>query len=33
MITGATHDEGTYHFFQVKELALSLMMPPNANAK
>ncbi len=30
---GATHDKGTYHFFQAKELTLSLMMPPNANAK
>ncbi len=33
MIVGATCDEGTYHFFQAKELALSLMMPPNGNAK
>ena len=32
MIAGATRDEGTYHFFQAKELALSLMMPPNGNA-
>jgi hypothetical protein len=32
MIAGATRDEGTYHFFQAKELALSLMMPPNVNA-
>jgi hypothetical protein len=33
MIAGATRDEGTYHFFQTKEIALSLIMPPNANAK
>jgi hypothetical protein len=32
MIAGATRNEGTYHFFQAKELALSLMMPPNGNA-
>jgi hypothetical protein len=32
MIAGATRDQGTYRFFQAKELALSLMMPPNGNA-
>jgi hypothetical protein len=31
MIVGATGDKGTCHFFQAKELTLSLMMPPNAN--
>jgi hypothetical protein len=33
MIAGATCNEGMYRFFQAKELALSLMMPPNGNAK
>jgi hypothetical protein len=33
MIVEATCNEGTYHFFQAKELALSLMMLLNGNAK
>jgi hypothetical protein len=33
MIAGVTRNEGMYHFFQAKELALSLMRLPNANAK
>jgi hypothetical protein len=27
MVSGATCDEGTYHFMQVEELAISLMTP------
>jgi hypothetical protein len=34
MIVGATHNEGTITSFRLRsKLALSLMMPPNANAK